>query len=350
LWKINLTLMRRFIIAITVLVLPIYTIYGVENSTEGITINTVNVNTAKDVELTRNLTINGMSSLYTCVGYYHTNNLPADITNARWTVTDDSKLRIAEDNGVNGCHIERIAFNSYDTDTFSSIEIYPQGETELIFEFEWNGHPYTVSKTITFGATPRIEGIFELDANRKIERHSDMGYMLDQTASYYFVGNSEEHNSSDVHHQYEYRWKVSPQGIPAFPVKYFGKDTKPRPASFSEAGTYVLSLSITDGCGVSEKVRKPIVVTESNSYSITPDLFSNELRFTSQVNPARCKSGRGNVMFHDSRTGALIFQQTHDFCSSFSIPTHTIPNGLYIVRMVMNDKLIQQENVWVRHK
>jgi len=338
--------MRRFIIAITVLVLPVYTVYGIESSSESVFINT-----AKDLELTHDLIINGMSSLYTCTGHYHVTNLPADISNARWVITDDSKLRIIEDNGINGCRIERVAFNTYDIDTFSSVEVYPQGETELIFEFERNGHSYAVSKTITFGATPRIEGIFELDANRSIERHPDRGYMLDQTASYYFIGKAEEHdNNNDIHHHYEYRWKVVPQGMPIFPTKYFGKDTKPRPASFSEAGTYVLSLSIADGCGVSEKVRKPIVVSESNSYSITPDLLANELRFTSHVNPAQCKSGRGNVMFHDSRTGALIFQQTHDFCSSFSIPTHTIPNGLYIVRMVMNDKLIQQENVWVRHK
>jgi hypothetical protein len=316
--------------------------------------NTPESSSINNVELIRSLTIDGTSSLYTCIGDYYINNinyLSFDINNARWTITDNSKLRIIEDNGINGCRVERIAFKSYDPDVFSSVEVYPVGETELTLEFEWNENFYSISKIITFGVTPQIEGIFELGTNQSIQYYSDLGYILDQMTPYYFSGNTEEQDdSSDIIPEYEYWWKVFPQGMPTFPSKYFGKDTKQRPVKFPEAGTYILSLSIIDGCGVSEKARQPIIVPESNLYSITPSSMTEELLFASLINQAQCKTGRGEVMFHDTRTGALVFQQSHDFCSSFSIYTHPIPGGLYLVRLVMNGQLIQQENIWVLHK
>ncbi|MCL2097615.1 MAG: hypothetical protein FWH23_02500 [Bacteroidales bacterium] len=87
---------------------------------------------------------------------------------------------------------------------------------------------------------------------------------------------------------------------------------------------------------------------ESNLYSITSHHTSKEILFTNLINPARCNAGRGAVLFIDFKSGATIFQQYYDFCSTFSIATHTIPNGLYIMRLILNGQIIQQNNIWLR--
>jgi len=221
--------MKKIILTMTALVLFAYTIYG-QISAQGDTF----INTAQQVEFGTGFVIEGPSLLYACAADYSIHNLPSDITNAHWTITDNRKLKITEDNGVNGCHVERVPFKSHDREAFCSTEVYPYGKAELVFKFEWGGYFYSVSKTIKFG--------------------------------------------------------------------------------------------------------------------VAPNPVSDELLFTSLVNPAQCRSGRGNVMFHDIRTGALVFQYSNDFCSTFSISTYPIPNGLYLVRLVMNGQLIQQENIWILHR
>jgi len=336
--------MKKIISATTVLVLFSYTISG-QISTASETF----INMAQNLEKESGFIIEGPSLLHTCIGNYYINDLPSDISNAHWVITDNSKLQIIEENGINGCRVERVSFKSNNIGAFYPREVYPHGKTELVFNFEWNGYFYSVSKTITFGVEPRIDGIFELETNQGI-RGSEAGYTLNQMTSYYFVGNIEgQDNSRNAASGYEYRWVVNPQGMPIFPSEHFGKSTRQFPISFSEVGNYTLSLSIADGCGFGEKLHQPFVVAESNLYSIAPNPVSNELLFTSLVNPAQCRSGRGTVVFHDIRSGAVVFQQSHDFCTTFSISTHTIPNGLYLVRLVMNGHLIQQENIWVRH-
>ena len=226
--------MKKFIFTISILTLSIFTAFGQKSA---------NLNKADDVSIIYDLLINGPSSLSTDIGEYYINNLPADITDAHWVITDNSNLNIITDNGVNGCRIEHLSFKSFDAETSSFIDVYHDGESKLIFEFEWNNNIYSISKTITFD-TPDIE---------------------------------------------------------------------------------------------------------SNSYSITANPMTKELVFTNLTNPTQCQPERGTVLFIDLKSGAIVFQQSYDFCSSFSIATHTIPNGLYTVNMVMNGQKIKQKNIFVCH-
>ena len=227
--------MKKLIFTITILALSIFTAFGQKSAP---------LNNTEEIDLIYDLLINGPSSLSTDIGDYYIDNLPTDITDAHWIITDNSNLNIVADNGVNGCRIEHLSFKSFDAETSSFIDVYHEGESELIFEFAWNDDIYSVLKTITFENIPDIE---------------------------------------------------------------------------------------------------------SNAYSITANPMTKELVFTNLANSAQCKPERGTVLFIDLKTGATVFQQSYNFCSSFSIATHTIPNGLYAVNMVMNGQKIKQKNIFVYH-
>jgi len=280
-----------------------------------------------------------------CTGDYYIDDLPVGVSQGTWRLTDNSKLSIIQNNGVNGCRVERKSFYSYDTDVFETppIEVYPNGGTELIFEFVWNGSIYSVSTSIAFGVTPRIGGIFKVgDTPSGI---NSTNYILNTTDSYFFSSFTKEFLPFSLP-SFQYRWVVTPQqGIPASPSQYSGKETSSQPASFAVPGTYVLNLSIHDGCGLSEKSYQPFVVKDSDIYLIHPNPFINDLYFTRL--PGACKSPNiGTVVIQNIQTGALIFKQDYDFCLSFSISFNKMLTGLYLVTLVgQKGTIIQQQTI-----
>jgi len=81
------------------------------------------------------------------------------------------------------------------------------------------------------------------------------------------------------------------------------------------------------------------------TYSIYPNPFDNYLFFSKL--PGACKKpSTGSVMIYNLQTQALVINWSRlDFCSSFSIDTTGLPAGLYLVNMVLNNKLVQQATV-----
>jgi len=275
-----------------------------------------------------------------CTGNYYIDNLPADVNAGTWTLTNNNHLQVYDD-GINGCQIERVSF--FD----GSETVYPSGETELRFTFYWNSGTYSFFKEITFGALPKMVGIFETITHKKAlytDEHDI--YVLELMRPYYFnVGAGKTLCNLD------YRWVITPEeGQTTVPNDSYGRNTQNAPIHFEEPGTYTLSLSVTDDCGLSEKLQQtlyvaPMLIPSISPYTFSPNPFTSHLTFTRiLLTPCYPLNVCDNsIVIYSIPGGTIAFNQScYDFCAqSFSINVWNLMTGWYVVCMIQNGQIIQ---------
>ena len=294
-------------------------------------------------------TLSGPSTLCDCSDNYYPNNLPSGVSQGTWTVTNNNLLQ-AIGNGASGCTLTRVAELSSDTDVFDGsppINIYPQGEAELIFQFEWNGDSYSVSKTISFGVRPSIEGIIEDSYGLPVLYSNEAdSYVLMQLGSYYFTADG---NSGPC--SYTYRWVVSSEENQAYiPSLHFGSSTQNDPVTFGEEGYYNLSLSVADGCGFGRKLHQLLYLVQYQLllgpiYLLSPNPFSSYINFNHFVLgpcfPPSSNSVNEIRIYGIPKGPEYIFCKGCDFCAQSFTIFPNLPTGWYLVQLIQNNQVIQ---------
>ena len=275
-----------------------------------------------------------------CDGDFHISGLPSNVTNDVWKVTDDTKVEIIDDKGISGCTLTRKSFPVSPPDVFGILptDYYPYGETELIFEFQSGGNPYSVSQAIDFGITPQITAVKTMYTHQLAPYNSGT-YTLDKSTMYYFSAEPEwpYFAMGDI-----FCWIADLRGShPPVASIYLGSNTMNNPALFTVAGTYDLSLAAIDGCGMSDKTYTTLIVPGSNGYLMYPNPVTTSLTIKS-LDSGCVSPNYVDIMIYDTGSN-LVDQHLHqDICYPLSIDvTNLLTYGnIYAVSILQGGNVL----------
>ncbi|GHU85575.1 hypothetical protein FACS1894153_1050 [Bacteroidia bacterium] len=315
-----------------------------------------------------------------CLGIYTLNNVLPNISSGYWTVGEG--LSIASSN-ANSCTVVRSS-NITETNTAQLTYHY----------FGCN----TTNKTPPKYIRPRIEPVFYVYKNLTPLDWSSM-----VARSGYYFGSIAGPTSEITN----YAWALqTPNGMdpttfssnigtfaivnppsrfdtigeeniftPSFPpggnqsqcnvgsgsVLFAGRSTSNQKTSFS-AGQYCLTLTITDGCGLSRGSQSFYISSPTLPYLLSPNPTSGTLNFSSNNTSQNSgisafsmgySSSFSNqvskvVKIYSLNNGALVLEENILSSSqNFSINLNNIPNGMYLVHILENNVITQTSTISV---
>jgi hypothetical protein len=141
---------------------------------------------------------------------------------------------------------------------------------------------------------------------------------------------------------------------------------QPVPADPRYAVAYsqcLVTCTVTTTCGNTFTddllIDVPVPPPYSN-YSLYPNPASSTLHFevnvtqtqsaTPQQTAKSAKSAKCEVQFFNTQTGGLTFKQTVlSFDTNFDIDLSSVPDGIYVLRLVRDGEIVQTQNIIVQH-